>query len=241
MSGHANHLSESLFLFDIDGTLLDVRGDGKRALLGALSEELGVAVNPEFPLKGAVDRLIFSGFYESAEYDPDKFEYHWGNFVERYISSLSGLSGESWIIFPGAVETVRHLHGCSNIAVATGNIPAGASVKLDFFGLKDYFSCGGYGDNALSRAHLVENAIADAEKHYRREFDRKKIYMIGDTDKDVRAAHDNGIVPVLIDHYGAHSEMLNDWKVRYYGSFSGFKSFLSRVSADDEPSEVFRF
>jgi phosphoglycolate phosphatase-like HAD superfamily hydrolase len=238
---HENSLSDSLFLFDIDGTLLDVRGDGKRALLAAVSEVLSVTTNAELPLKGAIDRLIFRGFYESTELPASEIDIHWEAFKEKYLSGLYTLNGKSWVLFPNALETVKYLHTCSNIAVATGNIRPGAVMKLAHFGLDGFFPCGGFGDCAESRAHLVDNAICNAEEYYKRRFDRSRVFMLGDTEKDVRAAHDNGIVPVLIDHYGVHGEVLDEWKVNYYGTFAGINGFLSHVGARRAHEGVLRF
>ena len=238
---HAHMLSDALFLFDIDGTLLDVKGDGKRALLAAITEVLNVCTNAELPLKGAIDRLIFRGFYESTSLPAGEIETHWTRFKNRYLEGLYTLNGQSWVLFPNAAETVKYLHSCSNIAVATGNIRPGADVKLAHFGLDGFFSCGGYGDEADDRAHLVQMAIRDAEAHYGRGFDPDRIFMLGDTEKDVRAAHDNGIVPVLIDHYGAHESVLDEWNVRYYGTFAGFDAFLSHIAGGTSHEGVFRF
>ena len=38
------NMKDVLFLFDIDGTMIDVRDDGKRAVISAIKESLSVNV-----------------------------------------------------------------------------------------------------------------------------------------------------------------------------------------------------
>ncbi|HEY1406030.1 MAG TPA: HAD hydrolase-like protein [Spirochaetota bacterium] len=236
-----NFLSEYLFLFDIDGTLLDARGDGRRAIVTSLKEVLGVDEGKPLDLKGGVDRLIFNQYFAQTGHPSENSEVLWERFCETYLAKIQSYPKENWILFPHAIDAVRYLFDYSNIGIATGNIKSGADIKLKAFGLSEYFDCGGYGDSAPNRSSLVAEAIMRAEEHHKRAFRRDKIIMLGDTEKDVSAAHDNEIIPVLIDHKGENRENAQKWNAHYHGTFAAIEQLVRHLSSGTRPKSVVYF
>src|SRR5262249_60876881 len=80
------------------------------------------------------------------------------------------------------------------VGLAAGTVERGAAIKLARGDLWRRFPFGGYGSDAADRAALVARAIARGEAHARRAFARKDVVIIGDTPRDVAAAHANGAV-----------------------------------------------
>src|SRR5690606_1451284 len=99
---------------------------------------------------------------------------------------------------PGVREA---LTACSDhpglrLALATGNIEEGARIKLDPHGLNSFFPVGGYGSDSGDRAQLVARALERVKAREGRE-DMRGI-VIGDTPRDVAAAHANGMPCVAV-------------------------------------------
>ncbi|MEV0469642.1 HAD hydrolase-like protein, partial [Streptomyces prunicolor] len=80
---------------------------------------------------------------------------------------------------------------CSS--VLTGNIAANARVKLKAFGIDGLLdmSVGGYGEDSEDRAGLVDAARARIHTAHGVAMTTPTV-LIGDTPRDVRAAHDTG-------------------------------------------------
>ena len=58
---------DHLFLFDIDGTILDSRGDGKNAFLHAFKAVTGIDYDQELNFLGGIDNVIFKDIYNRYE------------------------------------------------------------------------------------------------------------------------------------------------------------------------------
>jgi phosphoglycolate phosphatase-like HAD superfamily hydrolase len=80
----------------------------------------------------------------------------------------------------------------ATIGLATGNLVDGARIKLTRGDLWRRFAFGGFGSDAADRAELVRIAIRRGVERAGRSFMRDEIWVIGDTPKDVAAAHAAG-------------------------------------------------
>jgi phosphoglycolate phosphatase-like HAD superfamily hydrolase len=187
-----------LCLFDIDGTLIGGDGSGRRAFDRACLEVLD--------LVGALDHLRLDGMT-----DPlilaEVFSHHYGRsptadesarVLETYLLHLQReIAAGLYHVKPAVPETLRHLrHAGAVIGLATGNLEAGARIKLQRGELWQHFAFGGFGGDAPAtrdgRAELVRTAIARGSAHGARSFTREQIFVIGDTPKDISAAHAAG-------------------------------------------------
>ncbi|HEY2746506.1 MAG TPA: HAD hydrolase-like protein, partial [Polyangia bacterium] len=100
---------------------------------------------------------------------------------------------------PAVHETLDLLESRgATIGLATGNLEAGARIKLVRGDLWRRFAFGGFGSDAAARAELVRIAIARGVARAGRSFMRDEIWVIGDTPKDIQAAHDAGARAVAV-------------------------------------------
>jgi phosphoglycolate phosphatase-like HAD superfamily hydrolase len=103
-------------------------------------------------------------------------------------------------VMPGVRELLdalaarKHVH----LALLTGNFAGGARVKLEYFDLWRYFSCGAFGDDALERNALLHTAIARVEACGGPTFDASDVVVVGDTPLDVAVAAAGGARSVAV-------------------------------------------
>jgi phosphoglycolate phosphatase-like HAD superfamily hydrolase len=85
---------------------------------------------------------------------------------------------------------LERLRGCEKSAVGllTGNVRAGARVKLGHFDLYHHFAFGGFGDDHLCRNDVAREALAAVQRHLNGDFAADRIWVIGDTPLDIRCA-----------------------------------------------------
>ncbi len=93
-------------------------------------------------------------------------------------------------VLPGIADLLKTLSERDDVLVGllTGNVRAGARVKLGFFGLYDYFTCGGFGDVHLDRDDVAHEAVGAVQLRLNGSMVRDRVWVIGDTPLDVRCA-----------------------------------------------------
>jgi phosphoglycolate phosphatase len=190
-------MSETLLLFDIDGTLLDTGGAGAGALLDAAEAVFGVRREelPPLDLAGATDGGVIRKIFEDARHDHCEEKAY--AFRECYLQRLHerlqhrDFSGR---LLDGVMPLLSHLqsrHGFS-IGLLTGNIRRGAEIKLKRFSIDHHFADGGFGDDGEHRNDLGPVAVSRMERATGRRFGPEQIIVIGDTPKDIACAHAMG-------------------------------------------------
>ena len=137
-----------LLLFDIDGTLITTGGSGGRAMFAAVTQEFDVP-HPEqqIPFAGRSDRAIVPDIFRAA--GVPLTDETWNRFTERYLSNLAReLVASDGRVLHGVEGVLARLSAAAGIdlGLLTGNLEAGARVKLKHFQINDYFSFGGFGD-----------------------------------------------------------------------------------------------
>lgn len=95
---------------------------------------------------------------------------------------------------PGVRALLDRLSGRDDLCLAllTGNLAEGARIKLEHFDLWRYFQAGGYGDRALHRTAVFEDALAAVARVHGRQFRPEDTIVIGDTPLDVEVAVTTG-------------------------------------------------
>jgi phosphoglycolate phosphatase-like HAD superfamily hydrolase len=187
-----------LCLFDIDGTLIGGDGSGRRAFDRACLDVMGIV--------GALDHVRLDGMTDPLILDL-VFAKHHGRrptepeaqlILNTYVRHLEGeVAAGLYHVKPAVHETLDHLAmRQATIGLATGNLEAGARIKLQRGQLWQRFAFGGYGSDAAERAELVRVGIARGQKVAGRSFSRDEIFVIGDTPKDVAAAHAAGATAI---------------------------------------------
>jgi phosphoglycolate phosphatase-like HAD superfamily hydrolase len=191
-----------LFLFDIDGTLVSVRGAGRAAFARALEEIYGTAGAIErYDFRGRTDLRIVHELMTDAGVDADRIQAGLDECFGAYARELARLIGDGSRVqvLPGVAEVVRRLgaRGDALVGLLTGNIEAGARIKLTPTGLWPLFRVAAYGGDDADRRRLpsIARARARALGH---DFTFDRITIIGDTPLDVDCARGCGAVAVAV-------------------------------------------
>lgn len=198
-------LQKRLYLFDIDGTLITSGGAGVTSFGKAVKELCGSTT----PLEGinfagntdtgiARSVLLASGMEPSQENIMALLDAYLEKLADRIHLHQGGL-------LPGIIpllEIMNERPDCV-LALLTGNLAAGARVKLSHYGVWHYFGFGAYADDHHVRNELGPVAITRALKEHGEEFAPDRIYVIGDTPRDIECGKAFGAltVGVATGHY----------------------------------------
>jgi phosphoglycolate phosphatase len=190
-------VTDTLLLFDIDGTLLDTGGAGGAALIDAAVEVLGADRDtlPPLDLAGATDGAVIRKLFSDTgcAFEPARVQ----AFQECYLGHLERrlkhaafdgrlLSGVEELLL--RVQDMDHF----TIGLLTGNLRRGALLKLQRFDLHHHFADGGFGDDGEHRNELGPVAVKRMEHITKKTFTPPNIIVIGDTPKDIGCAHAMG-------------------------------------------------
>lgn len=180
----------TIVLWDIDGTLIRSGGAGKFAMESALRAAFGV--------KEIFDTVAYSGRTDVAivgdlllAHDLPATDENRAKLRDAYLDELPGyLKSAGGEILPGIPAILDRLQRCEDIVqgLLTGNVRRGARVKLDHFGLWDFFGPGGFGDHYTDRNDVAREALAAAMTHLGRPVTGSEIWVIGDTPHDISCA-----------------------------------------------------
>jgi phosphoglycolate phosphatase len=186
-------MTDVVYLFDIDGTLLRAGGAGSRAfdrVMQQLHEVVEASVGTAFG--GKTDPWIIDQLYRR-HLGREASDADIAQFIGCYLPLLDQeLQRKPLRVLPKVEETLRTLAvtATTTLGVATGNVEAAATIKLRHAGLEDHFRFGGYGSDSRDRGELVAIAIERA-----RAFSgpRAEVVVIGDTVHDIAAARACGV------------------------------------------------
>jgi phosphoglycolate phosphatase-like HAD superfamily hydrolase len=184
-----------LVLWDIDGTLVNSAGHGRRAFEDAFRVVVGR--EPEWvDYAGRTDHQIAMSMLNGSSDDlPALLDLLAVKLAER--KELIAAEGH---VYPGVPETLAALHEADGVvnSLLTGNIEANAAVKVGAFGLDRWldFEAGAYGsDPHERRSDLVEIARERAAARYG---EPTGAVLVGDTPLDVLAAREAGARAVAV-------------------------------------------
>src|SRR5262245_37833601 len=154
-----------VLLFDIDGTLIRSGGAGKAAMEAALKSAFGIEeVRDQVAYSGRTDPGIVRELLALHDIEPTD-----ANAVllkSAYLAQLPGMLRRiRGSVLPGIEEALRRERQGSVVGLLTGNIRAGAEIKLRHYGLWDYFPFGGFADGLLDRDDVARRALGEAEHH----------------------------------------------------------------------------
>ena len=198
-----------LLLFDIDGTLVLTGGAGKRSMDRAFEEVFGVPeAFAEVSMAGRTDRWLVESALtrHGVAVTPARLE----AFRARYLALLDAAIGEAGSgrrgVMPGVPEVLAALQARADVQLAllTGNYAEGARIKLEHFGLWNYFAWGAFGDEHAERDALARAAVADAAARGITLAEPAHAIVIGDTPFDIACARAAGarVVAVATGHHG---------------------------------------
>jgi len=202
-----------LFLFDVDGTLVSARGAGRRAIGRALEAVYG-ATGPiaTYDFRGKTDPQIVFDLMGAVGLSAVEIAEHLPHFYDRYVEDLRDeiRRGGGVALMPGVAELVRRLGERVDgvLGLLTGNIEAGAKIKLEPTGLLPHFRVGAYGSDAADRARLPAVAALRAETLAGRTISPEGVVIIGDTPLDIACARAFGARAVSVATGGHRVEEL---------------------------------
>lgn len=180
----------TLWLFDIDGTLVDTGGAGMRALQEAAEQCFGGS-GPELDLAGSTDLGVIHGILDhfGLAADEERITTFFSVYLERLEWNLAH-GGYPGRVLPGVIPLLERLHADEKVhlGLLTGNIAEGAAAKMRHFGLGHFFPFGAYGCDHADRNRLGPIAATRAAAHAGRPFAADEILIIGDTPKDIACA-----------------------------------------------------
>jgi phosphoglycolate phosphatase-like HAD superfamily hydrolase len=187
-------------LFDIDGTLTDSAGAGRRALNTAMFEVTGIEDGFRgVGFAGKTDLLIIREGLEKLGLDAD--DRMISLVASRYVANLRlEVAKGGGHVKAGARELIEGLRRTDGflLGLLTGNLEAGAWMKLEPFGLNKFFSVGAYGDDGEDRNVLLPVALQRLREQLGISLNPSDCLVIGDTPKDVECARVHGAFSLAV-------------------------------------------
>ena len=193
-------------LFDIDGLLITTGGAGTRSWRWAFNELYGIPADiGKHTEAGMTDpviaRLTFTGVI-GHEPSPEELAKVISHYVMRLPEEVAASSG--YKVLAGVDDLLPRLSKAGFLlGLTTGTIEAAAHIKLERGHLNRFFSFGGYGSDSADRGELTRKAIERAGEILGTTIDSQSVLVLGDTPKDISAAHAAGAVGVGVasGHY----------------------------------------
>lgn len=184
----------TVFLWDIDGTLITTGGVGRLAIERAFERLYGRRdAFEKIPFAGMTDRAIVRaglaaiGRADVSEAQIDEAIAGYLAVLEEEVANADAALYRVHAGIERALDAAASRGGCA-IGLGTGNVKPGAKAKLTRVGLYERFAFGGFGCDHENRHELIRigaergAAALDAKRADCR------VVVIGDTPKDVAAA-----------------------------------------------------
>jgi len=196
--------SQGAYLFDIDGTLLRSRD---RVHVDSFTTTLQKIMGPQVTLEGVAlagntDTSILREACAQAGIPAEVLEPQLKTIAEAICHHVEGRKHEMQpLLMPGVEETLQHLADRGAfLGLATGNLEMIGWIKMERAGLREWFRFGGFSDQFPIRAELIEDA---AKKARELAGPAATVCVIGDTPRDIEAAHANGlpVIAVATGHF----------------------------------------
>ncbi len=188
---------QDAYLFDIDGTLLRSRD---RVHMDSFASSVQRVTGFEITLSGILlhgntDTAILREACRQAEIPAELLEERVDAILEAMRNSVAERRHElDLALMPGVEDVLRHLaQKGALLGVATGNLEAIGWIKIEKAGLREWFRFGGFSDHFPIRGELVAHAAWKAREMAGRD---ANICVVGDTPRDIEAAHSN-FLPVI--------------------------------------------
>lgn len=180
----------TLALFDIDGTLLDTSGAGRRAFASALESVFGWGADAKnISFAGATDldliyRIAARRGHTLTQPECDYFF----NLLPPLLKSA--LEAEPPRVYSGVRELLSALtrRTDTRLGLVTGNIEPCAWLKLEACGLHDHFELGAFGHEHADRKAIAQLAVQRVFPGLLTGQSFVRRFLIGDTPSDIAAA-----------------------------------------------------
>jgi phosphoglycolate phosphatase-like HAD superfamily hydrolase len=195
---------QDAYLFDIDGTLLRCRDRVHvESFVASVKQVTGFEVSlAGVALAGNTDTSILREACEQAGIRADELEPNVAAILKGMCSNVSGRRDElDLILMPGVKEVLGHLarRGAA-LGVASGNLEMIGWIKIEQAGLREWFRFGGFSDEFPVRSAILGDAAKKARKMAGAD---ARVCVVGDTPRDIEAAHANElpVIAVATGHF----------------------------------------
>ncbi len=222
-----------LFLFDVDETLI------KSDLIEF--EYWNAVVNKYFDFKinkssiymhGKTDRrILFEIFQLAGVKKPEK--------DKRFLKAINDIDKIFFEVMKNKkIETIPDVEKFIKllmkkdviIGLLTGNAYKKAKSKLISCGLWKYFEIGAFGDTTKKRSELVSVALKKAKNKFGLNFDKKDVYLVGETVRDIRCAKEAGVNIIAVATGKETMKQLKQEKPNYlFKNFSNSDKIIASV------------
>ena len=200
-------MESKLILFDVDGTLIDTAGAGKRAMEHAFGEVFGLEGFERadgVAYAGRTDPVILEGLARAFSIRPVTFRENRDRLERIFVRALAGEMArpdERRRLLPGVRPLLERLDALAEIhlGLLTGNIEAGARAKLEPFGLNHFFPSGGFASDHPDRREIARIACRKLSDLTGIPFRPEDVTVVGDTEHDVDCARANHYRSVAVD------------------------------------------
>ena len=202
-------MAEVAIWFDIDGTLLDTGGAGSRAYGSAVRRFFGIEVD--------MNRIHFAGATDLGVLE-DILTHHGQpeglSQADAFFKSIESAYDAAFTatpitVFEGVRELLQGLDDDARclLGLVTGNAKGLAYNKLRHARLNHYFGHGGFGDDHADRKEMARLA-RERGITLNRGNTFSKTCLVGDTPRDISAAHAIGAVAIGVATGGYDTDTL---------------------------------
>lgn len=187
---------KKLVLFDIDGTLITDGGAARDSYAHALEDVYGFRGDlRRYDFSGRTDPQITYMVLRDSGHSDAEIESRLPELWNAYLDRLSQRATPDRVrALPGINRLLETLDARTDmmLALLTGNIEAGARIKLAGPALNHYFPFGAFGSDSPNREELPPIAVERASQIDGHRFRGREVVIIGDSIHDVRcgAPHD---------------------------------------------------
>lgn len=188
---------QDAYLFDIDGTLLRSRD---RVHMDSVAASVRRVTGFEITLAGIsvhgnTDTGILHEACNRAGISTAILEPQVAAILEAMGHNVAERRQElDLYLMPGVKEALNHLaKKGALLGVATGNLETIGWIKIEVAGLREWFRFGGFSDHFPIRSEMIGNAARKARELAGA---AATVCVVGDTPRDIEAAHANQL-PVI--------------------------------------------
>lgn len=185
------------YLFDIDGTLLNVRdGVHYNAFHHAVRDVFRVNSHIDgVPVHGNTDIGILRAVLRREGLSDEEFERGLPRAIDHMCAEVAEHAAQIRAeLCPSIAQLLEKLHAAGKLlGVVSGNLERIGWLKLQNAGLRRFFVFGSFSDRNELREDIFRHGIGEAQRRLRR---HASVCVVGDTPNDIRAAQKLGI-PVI--------------------------------------------
>ena len=212
-----------LVLFDIDGTVLNGGRLWRECIEASFYACCPGERLPHVSFSGKTDRQICREMLPTTLAPllaDQRIDDIIGGYLRRIESALSAGRASEVELLPGVRELLEELteHRTVRLGLLTGNVRAGARIKLGSVALEKFFDpCfGAFGDDHWDRYQLPPIAVSRALEEFGEVYLGKQVVIVGDTVHDVNCGKAIGVRSIAVgtgraDHRPAILEAKPDY------------------------------